>query len=238
VLPPFLPAGLIFVVDSADRDRLGKAAQEFQAITQDPLMLHRWVLSGLVLQGGYSVAGARNMAGDTAWMAANLGHRRAGVDSEWVQHGIPQPEAAHEMLCMACNTTADGAAATRQSCVQAGIVHGAGATVCDKGGAGPASRGALLGTWAQGNRLHLQSRTLMSVATTFCTPWECAWLGSSPMCIEASRQSRFKRWHSLAQPPPSTASPTAGRSHHDGSSTWVVCWLTAQVKVCLRVWTG
>jgi hypothetical protein len=33
--------GLIFVVDSADRDRIGKSAQEFQAIIQDPLMLHR-----------------------------------------------------------------------------------------------------------------------------------------------------------------------------------------------------
>ncbi|KAG2446047.1 hypothetical protein HXX76_000649 [Chlamydomonas incerta] len=36
--------GLIFVVDSQDRDRIGKAAQEFQAILQDPLMLHSAIL--------------------------------------------------------------------------------------------------------------------------------------------------------------------------------------------------
>jgi len=36
--------GLIFVVDSQDRDRMGKAAQEFQAIIQDPLMLHSAIL--------------------------------------------------------------------------------------------------------------------------------------------------------------------------------------------------
>ncbi|KXZ49908.1 hypothetical protein GPECTOR_19g359 [Gonium pectorale] len=36
--------GLIFVVDSQDRDRIGKAAAEFQAILQDPLMLHSAIL--------------------------------------------------------------------------------------------------------------------------------------------------------------------------------------------------
>ena len=30
--------GLIFVVDSADRDRIGRAAQEFKSIIEDPLM--------------------------------------------------------------------------------------------------------------------------------------------------------------------------------------------------------
>lgn len=37
--------GLIFVVDSQDRDRLARAAQEFQAIIQDPLMLQRYVMA-------------------------------------------------------------------------------------------------------------------------------------------------------------------------------------------------
>lgn len=36
--------GLIFVVDSQDRDRIGRSAQEFQAIIQDPLMLHSAIL--------------------------------------------------------------------------------------------------------------------------------------------------------------------------------------------------
>jgi GTPase SAR1 family protein len=30
--------GLIFVVDSADRDRINRAAQEFKSIIEDPLM--------------------------------------------------------------------------------------------------------------------------------------------------------------------------------------------------------
>jgi hypothetical protein len=46
---PLIHSGLIFVVDSADRDRLGKTAQEFQAIIQDPLMIHRW--AGGCLEG-------------------------------------------------------------------------------------------------------------------------------------------------------------------------------------------
>ena len=37
-------SGLIFVVDSQDRERIGKAALEFQAIIQDPLMLHSAIL--------------------------------------------------------------------------------------------------------------------------------------------------------------------------------------------------
>ncbi|KAJ9518642.1 hypothetical protein QJQ45_018662, partial [Haematococcus lacustris] len=36
--------GLIFVVDSQDKERLGKAAQEFSAIIQDPLMLNSAIL--------------------------------------------------------------------------------------------------------------------------------------------------------------------------------------------------
>jgi len=36
--------GLIFVVDSQDRERIGRAAAEFQAIIQDPLMLHSAIL--------------------------------------------------------------------------------------------------------------------------------------------------------------------------------------------------
>lgn len=36
--------GLIFVVDSQDRERLPRAAQEFQTIIQDPLMLHSAIL--------------------------------------------------------------------------------------------------------------------------------------------------------------------------------------------------
>mmetsp|Transcript_11157 Transcript_11157/g.19531 ORF Transcript_11157/g.19531 Transcript_11157/m.19531 type:complete len:186 (-) Transcript_11157:717-1274(-) len=36
--------GLIFVVDSQDRDRVAKAAQEFQAIIKDPLMVNSAVL--------------------------------------------------------------------------------------------------------------------------------------------------------------------------------------------------
>jgi ADP-ribosylation factor protein 1 len=35
---------LIFVVDSQDRERIGKAAAEFQAILQDPLMIHSAIL--------------------------------------------------------------------------------------------------------------------------------------------------------------------------------------------------
>lgn len=40
----FLAPGLIFVVDSQDRDRIAKAAAEFQAIIQDPLMLSSAIL--------------------------------------------------------------------------------------------------------------------------------------------------------------------------------------------------
>lgn len=36
--------GLIFVVDCQDRERVGKAAEEFKAIVQDPLMLHSAIL--------------------------------------------------------------------------------------------------------------------------------------------------------------------------------------------------
>lgn len=36
--------GLIFVVDSQDRDRIQRSAAEFQAIIQDPLMLHSSIL--------------------------------------------------------------------------------------------------------------------------------------------------------------------------------------------------
>lgn len=36
--------GLIFVVDSLDRDRVAKAAQEFRSIIEDPLMRHSAVL--------------------------------------------------------------------------------------------------------------------------------------------------------------------------------------------------
>eukprot|EP00798_Chlamydomonas_sp_ICE-L_P020042 gene20042-26757_t len=36
--------GLIFVVDSQDRERIQKSALEFQAIIQDPLMLHSAIL--------------------------------------------------------------------------------------------------------------------------------------------------------------------------------------------------
>mmetsp|Transcript_28470 Transcript_28470/g.52413 ORF Transcript_28470/g.52413 Transcript_28470/m.52413 type:complete len:188 (-) Transcript_28470:644-1207(-) len=36
--------GLIFVVDAQDRERIGRAAAEFQAIIQDPLMLHSAIL--------------------------------------------------------------------------------------------------------------------------------------------------------------------------------------------------
>ncbi|KAJ0013748.1 hypothetical protein Pint_21727 [Pistacia integerrima] len=36
--------GLIYVVDSLDRERIGKAKQEFQAIIKDPFMLHSVIL--------------------------------------------------------------------------------------------------------------------------------------------------------------------------------------------------
>ncbi|KAK7404301.1 hypothetical protein VNO78_05086 [Psophocarpus tetragonolobus] len=36
--------GLIYVVDSLDRERLGKAKQEFQTIINDPFMLHSVIL--------------------------------------------------------------------------------------------------------------------------------------------------------------------------------------------------
>lgn len=36
--------GLIFVVDSQDRDRIGRAAQEFKSIIDDPLMRHSAIL--------------------------------------------------------------------------------------------------------------------------------------------------------------------------------------------------
>eukprot|EP00877_Chromochloris_zofingiensis_P008235 jgi/Chrzof1/3665/Cz13g04090.t1 len=36
--------GLIFVVDSQDRDRIGRAAQEFKSIIEDPLMRHSVIL--------------------------------------------------------------------------------------------------------------------------------------------------------------------------------------------------
>jgi Arf/Sar family protein len=36
--------GLIFVVDSQDRDRLGRAGQEFRSIINDPLMKNSAIL--------------------------------------------------------------------------------------------------------------------------------------------------------------------------------------------------
>lgn len=42
--PVHVPAALIFVVDSQDRERVAKAAAEFQAIIQDPMMLNSVIL--------------------------------------------------------------------------------------------------------------------------------------------------------------------------------------------------
>lgn len=75
---------LIFVVDSADRDRIPKAAQEFKTIIEDPLMRHSAILVFANKQArrrsqpdALPCASEHNSVGSISWTGCHASHMPA-----------------------------------------------------------------------------------------------------------------------------------------------------------------